>query len=88
MSPQAEPVIVIQESEGPTLKGLFTASRPFSDDRLRLVARRVRAWGRTRPEPARTDSTLDLTADGARTLDRRLAIAVCCVDVLRIRNEE
>lgn len=79
----AEPMIVIQENEETTFKGWLTSSRPWSSDRFAFWRgdRRL-GWH----EPGRTagSSTVDMTADGDRLVDRRLGLAVSCLDVLRV----
>ena len=85
--PDSEPMIVIQEPEAGSLKQWAQSSRPLSNDRFAFW-RGERRLGTHEPHPGRTDSTLDLTLDGERTVDRRLALAVSCLDLLRVRNED
>lgn len=84
--PDTEPIIVIQEAEEVSFKQWALSARPFSDDRF-AVWRGGRRLGALVPDRARTDSTLDMTLDGARVVDRRLVLAAVCLDLLRSRDE-
>lgn len=85
----AELVVVIQESESVAVKdlpGRLLLSRPLAMDRFAFW-RGVRRLGWLEPDRStRTDSTLDLTLDGEHGIDRRLALAVSCLDILRYRS--
>ena len=75
-------MIVIQESEE-SLKGWLTSSRPWSSDRFAFW-RGDRRLGWHEPGASAGSSTVDMTADGDRLVDRRLGLAVSCLDVLRV----
>lgn len=79
-------VVVIQEVEQTSIKGWVQSSRPFSNDRFAFW-HGDRRLGSHVPDRSRTDSTIDMTPDKALVADRRLALAVSCLDVLRQRDE-
>ncbi len=85
MRSETEPIIVIQEPET-SIKEWARSSRPFSNDRFAFWDG-TRRLGSLVPHPARTDSTLDMTPDSGRAMDRRLGLAVSCLDLLRERDE-
>ncbi len=70
----AEPIIVIQEAEEVSFKQWALSARPFSKDRFAVWRGGLRL-GTLVPDRARTDSTLDMTLDGERVVDRRLVLA-------------
>jgi hypothetical protein len=79
----AEPMIVIQENEEASLKEWLTSGRPWSSDRFAFW-RGDRRMGWHEPGRSAGISTVDMTADGDRLVDRRLGLAVSCLDVLRL----
>ena len=83
----AEPMVVVQEHEYTTVKGWMTSSRPFAADRFAFW-RGDQRLGWHEPSRSPGQSTLDMTIDGEHVIDRRLALAVSCLDLLRIRQED
>jgi hypothetical protein len=81
-----EPMFVRLEDETSTLKEWVRSARPFSNDRFAMWRGDCRL-GWHEPSPARTDSTIDLTPAGEHIVDRRLVLAVGCLDLLRARPE-
>jgi len=69
------------------LPGWAALRRPLADDRF-AFRHGDRQLGWLQPDRrTRTDNTIDMTLDRDRSVDRRLALAVACIDVLRPRNE-
>ena len=66
----------------------LTMERPIADDRFAFWHGERRVGWLEPDRYTRTDSTLDMTLDDKRRVDRRLGLAVSCIDVLRQRNEE
>ena len=81
----------IQESEPVRARELvarLTMERPIADDRFAFWHDKRRVGWLEPDRHTRADSTLDMTLDEQRRVDRRLGLAVSCIDVLRQRNEE
>ena len=81
----------IQQSEAIRARELLarlTMERPIADDRFAFWHDKRRVGWLEPDRHTRTDSTLDMTLDASRRVDRRLGLAVSCIDVLRQRNEE
>ena len=81
---------VVQEFESipiTELAGWLLLRRPFANDRFAFW-RGDRRLGWLHPDRnTQTDSTVDMTLDSDHLVDRRLSLAVSCLDLLRARDE-
>jgi hypothetical protein len=86
----AEPTIAILEHEPIAIQEIrarLLLSRPFANDRFALW-RGQRRMGWIEPDRStRSDCTIDMTCDSEHSVDRRLVLAVGCLDLLRPRLE-
>lgn len=84
-----EPVIAVQEAEPLEIKQLparLLSGRPFARDRFAFWSGDRRLGTLAPDRTTTTDWTLDMTSDSRHTIDRRLALAVSCLDILRGRD--
>jgi hypothetical protein len=80
------PMFFMLEGAPATLKEWGLSARPFSNDRF-AIWRDEHRLGWHEPSRSRTDSTINLTPACEHIVDRRLVLAVSCLDLLRIRED-
>ena len=87
---EIELVIVTQDPEPLSLREVparLLLKRPFANDRFAFWHGDRRVGSHEPDRRTQTDSTVDMTPDREHMIDRRLCLAVGCLDVLRPKAE-